>query len=253
LLTQLTCIITTTHASLMIGAEFVYSEKEKLFADVFLDAATNPTDLNLAELKKAIVPQEVSATCIVKEVKKIANASFLEQNLSMKMNPALQTVAQECPYAFYIANNNQSVEFTLTLLTVGFICPLLHVKHNGEDKKIPIANVIIRNLKTSQLSEVQVFEYMKLLLTSGLNPFYETLFTNGRKNLYQIVHGMELTTTHHNTLISMFHNAVATWSAEDKADKKNMFKSSSPFNWTEKGKPFVKTYLCQNCTQLHTY
>jgi hypothetical protein len=237
LLTQLTCIIATTHASLVIGAD--YSEKEQLFAAVYLDAATNPTDLNLTELRKAIIPKEVSATCIVKEVEKIANPCVLEQNLSIKMNPALQTVAQECPYAFYIANNNRPVEFTLTLLTVGFICPHLFMEHNGEYKKIPIANLIIRDLQASRLSAAKASEYMKLLLTSGLNPFYVVLFSDGHKNLYQIVQNRKLTIENQNMFIALFNAATKNWSEEEKADTKSMFKRGSPFNWTEKGLPFV--------------
>jgi hypothetical protein len=232
------------------------TDMEKSFDIALASIALNPANENLAKLKAIIVPQKIRASFIVERLQR--------SGLPEEPSPAITAIAQECPYAFFIANDQKPIEITTALkhLALGFLSAYVQVNTDaGKRVEVPIAICPIRYVETSQLPDAKNaattkdrgFKLMQKLLDLDLNPFYEYKFNDGpSRDLYRLVYDSQLTKENQKKFTSMIDATVKSSSVQSMADINSMFKRSSPFNWTEKGKPFVLAKQINNANNTTT-
>jgi hypothetical protein len=165
---------------------------------------------------------------------------LMKSGLPDTPSPAIKVIAEECPYAFFIAGDAKPFPLNMAIkcLHLGFMCALVKLD-DKTNRMMPVAHLIIESIENLEVQEIQedCFKGMETLLNDGLNPFY------GYKknfNLYAAVNESRLKNENKLRLISMFDNAFSKWPEKMKSEgNKYMFRRGSKFNWVEKGHPFV--------------
>lgn len=232
---QLVCIISIANITSLFGSHETLSStaNEEAFRQALVDIAINPAEANLSTLRKTIIPQKIRAEFIVE--------TLMKSGLPKAPSPAIKVIAEECPYAFFIARNAQPfpLDMAIKCLNLGFMCVLVKLD-DKENRLIPVAHLLIEsieNLEHAENLQENCFKQLETLLNEGLNPFYGYKHNH---NLYTAVCESCIKNEKKLRLTSMFNNAFSQWPEEMKLEKyKYMFRRGSKFNWVEKGYPFA--------------
>jgi hypothetical protein len=213
-------------------------DNERLFDVTLAIAMVDPTIENLAKLKATIMPQKIRASFIVE--------GLTRSGIPEKISPAIEVIAQACPYAFFIANNKKPIDENLALkyLRLGFIYPAVNVtQNNGETTIIPITQYPIYLMAKAQSAGEKAFalNFMEQFLVAGLNLPCKY---KDKKGIYRDLHTILEETTiaedDKNKFKTKFaKNITKVWEKDEVISTTNMFRSGSLFDWSVKGKPFI--------------